>query len=349
MRKENSLMERLFMKNIFSIFICVTMIVYTLVGCTTTGGESISVNGESNQKLQVVTTIFPAYDWTREIVGDQAENVELTLLLDQGVDMHSYQPTVNDIIKIGSCDVFIYVGGESDKWVDEALQAAVNPDMVVIDLLETLGEGVKEEEIIEGMEEKHGHSFGEEHEHENEPEKDEHVWLSIQNAKYFCGVIADALAESDTAHAVSYQSNARDYETRLDKLDQQFQKTVGETSQRTLLFADRFPFRYLTDEYGLDYFAAFPGCEAETEASFATITFLAGKVDELGLPCVLTIDGSDTKIAQTVISNTQKKNQKILSVNSMQSVTREEIEDGMTYLTVMEKNRKAIETALYGE
>lgn len=332
-----------------------------LVGCGKNGAEQVDTEKGQDTKLRIVTTIFPVYDWTREILGKCADDTtnadtainttdavdtghtELTLLLDKGVDMHSYQPTVDDIIKIGSCDLFIYVGGESDEWVDEVLSAAVNPDMIVINLLEVLGDSVKEEEIIEGMESAH------EHEEEEEHESDEHVWLSVRNAKYFCEVIAEALTELDAEHAALYQENAADYMTRLDELDAQILKTVEEADKHTLLFADRFPFRYLTDDYGLEYYAAFPGCEAETEASFETITFLAEKVDELELPCVLTIDGSDQKIAKTVVSNTQKQNQDICSMDSLQSVTAEEIEEGMTYLTVMENNRIVLEKALSGK
>lgn len=317
-----------------------------LAGCGKNGGEQVLADARQETKLQIVATIFPVYDWTREILGEQgksAEHTQLTLLLDKGVDMHSYQPTVDDIVKIGSCDLFIYVGGESDEWVEEVLHAAVNPDMIVINLLETLGDRAKEEEIIEGMESAHAHEEGEEH------ESDEHVWLSVRNAKYFCSVIAEALMKLDAENADLYQENAMNYAARLDELDAQFLRTVEEADKHTVLFADRFPFRYLTDDYGLEYYAAFPGCEAETEASFETITFLAGKVDELGLSCVLTMEGSDQKIAATVAANTKKQNPYILSVNSMQSVTAEEIEDGMTYLSVMEDNRSVLEKALSGK
>ena len=353
LRDQKSLMEKEYfdMRKKISICLCIIMALLAFVGCGINDGENVSANEQQDTKLQIVTTIFPAYDWMREILGDRQDDVELTLLLDQGVDMHSYQPTVDDIIKIGSCDLFIYVGGESDQWVEEVLNGVVNPDIIVINLLEELGDSVKEEEIIEGMESGHDHQTAgiDGQENEKEHENDEHVWLSIRNAKYLCGVIADALTEIDEEYTVQYEVNAEDYEVRLDELDAQFQRTVGEADKDTLVFADRFPFRYLTDDYGLEYYAAFPGCEAETEASFETITFLAGKVDELGLPCVLTIDGSDQKIAKTVVSNTKKQNQRILSMNSMQSVTVEEMGNGATYLTVMEKNREVLEAALSGD
>lgn len=294
--------------------------------------------------FRIVATVFPAYDWTREILGEQVGDVELTLLLDGGVDMHSYQPTADDIIRIATCDVFIYVGGESDQWVEKVLSAAVNPDMVIINLLDVLGEDVKEEERVEGMEAGHEHGaiFGQ----EEEAEADEHVWLSVRNAKILCAQIALELEKLDSAHAVEYEQNVTEYIARLDELDAAFQCTVREGEADTLLFADRFPFRYLTDDYGLNYFAAFPGCEAETEASFETVAFLAKKVDELNLHGILVVDGSDRKIAETVISGTEAKDQEVFVMDSMQSVTKKEAEQGMTYLSVMEENRKVLERVL---
>lgn len=324
-------------------YICILCVLLCLSGCSFRGNRNTQTqNAAEEKKLKIVTTIFPVYDWTREIVGEQTDGIELTLLLDQGVDMHSYQPTVDDIITIGSCDLFIYVGGESDAWVEEVLEAAVNPDMKVINLLEVLGERVKEEEVVEGMESGHDH-------HEEEHGQDEHVWLSLKNAKELCSAIAGALSELDEEHVTQYAEHVEAYGTQLEELDEQFQKMVEQADKHTLVFADRFPFRYLTDDYGLEYYAAFPGCEAETEASFETITFLAGKLDELKLSCVLTIEGSDQKIAKTVAANTKQQNQKILSLDSMQSVTKEEIADGATYLSVMEHNRKVLERALSGE
>lgn len=295
-------------------------------------------------RLRIVATVFPAYDWTRETLGEQVGDVELTLLLDGGVDMHSYQPTADDIIQIATCDMFIYVGGESDEWVEKVLAAAVNPDMVIINLLDVLGEDVKEEERVEGMEP--GHEHGAILGHEEEAEADEHVWLSVRNAKILCAQIALELEKLDSAHAVEYEQNVTEYIARLDELDAAFQCTVWEGKADTLLFADRFPFRYLTDDYGLNYFAAFPGCEAETEASFETVAFLAKKVDELNLHGILVVDDSDRKIAETVISGTEAKDQEIFVMDSMQSVTRKEAEQGMTYLSVMEENRKVLERVL---
>ena len=299
--------------------------------------------------LNIVTTIFSEYDWVREILGDNAGNADLTMLLDNGVDLHSYQPTAQDILKISTCDLFIYVGGESDGWVSDALQEAANKDMKVIDLLDVLDDAVKEEEIVEGMEagEEHGDGEDEEHEEEEEgPEYDEHVWLSLRNAKVLCEAITNALTEIDPDHAADYRSNLTSYSEKLDALDAAYQSAVDSASRKTLLFGDRFPFRYLVDDYGLSYYAAFAGCSAETEASFRTITFLADKVDEFNLTSVLTIESSDQKIAQTIIQNTNEKNQNILTLNSMQSVTSNDVAAGTGYLSIMESNLDVLIEAL---
>ena len=183
-------------------------------------------------------------------------------------------------------------------------------------------------------------------EEEEEPEYDEHVWLSLKNAKVFCKATADDLSEIDKDHAETYQKNEENYAAKLDELDQNYQKTVDEASQKTLLFGDRFPFRYMVDDYGLDYYAAFMGCSAETEASFETITFLAGKLDELGLKNVMTIEKSDQKITKAIIENTKDKNQKILTLDSMQSATSDDVKAGTTYLSVMEDNLEVLKEAL---
>ena len=261
------------------------------------------------------------------------------MLLDNGVDLHSYQPTADDIMKISECDLFIYVGGESDAWVEDALKEAVNKNMKVINLLDVLGNTVKEEEVVEGMQ-------TEEEESEEGPEYDEHVWLSLKNAKVLCKAIADDLADIDAENAHIYQSNEQDYVKKLDDLDKQYQEVVDASSQKTLIFGDRFPFRYMVDDYGLSYYAAFVGCSAETEASFETITFLAKKTDELGIRNIMTIEKSDQKIAKTIIDNTKDKNQNILTLNSMQSTTSDDVKNGTTYFSVMEDNLEVLEEAL---
>lgn len=298
-------------------------------------------NNSSDKKLKIVTTIFPEYDWTRNILGERETDVDLTMLLDNGTDLHSFQPAVKDIMKVSSCDLLIYVGGESDQWIEDALKSAKNKNMKTINLMEVLGDAVKEEETVEGMQES-GHG----HEDEDEEEYDEHVWTSMRNAAVICDAIAETLEDMDSENKEIYQANAESYKEQLSTLDQEYQDAVDSAAQDTLVFADRFPFRYLVDDYGLKYYAAFSGCSAESEASFKTVTFLAGKIDELGTKSVLTIEKSDDRIAQTVIENTKAKDQKILQLNSMQSITSDEIKDGTTYLSVMEDNLNVLKEAL---
>lgn len=284
-------------------------------------------------------------------LGDKVKNVEVTMLLDNGVDLHSYQPTINYIAKISDCDMFIYVGGESDGWVNDALKNAKNNKMKVINLLEVLGDSVKTEELIEGMqEEEHDHHHDNEEiteeKHEHEEEKDEHVWLSLKNAKILCKVIADNLSEIDPENKDIYSANVSVYIEKLSALDEEYKKMVNGSNRKIVLFGDRFPFRYLVDDYGLDYYAAFVGCSAETEASFETVAFLSKKTDELKLPCVLTIEGANHKIAETVVANTYSKNQKVLTMDSMQSTTSSDVKNGITYISVMEKNLDILREAL---
>ena len=408
-------------KNIAAIMTASVLAVSALAGCgssaksaaTTTAAET-AAKAEESRKLSVVTTIYPEYDWVKEILGSNAEHAELTMLLDNGVDLHSYQPTAEDIMKIADSDLFIYVGGESDGWVKDALKEATNEDMKVINLLETLGENVKEEEMVEGMQEgEHHHDHGEEHDHEDgdhdhehedaeaehdhedgdhdhehegaeaehdhedgdhdhehesaeaehdhedgeaehehhhdhgdEPEYDEHVWLSVRNAKVLCTAIEEALAELDAENAESYAANLKSYSEKLDSLDQEYQAAVDGAAVKTLLFGDRFPFRYLVDDYGLDYYAAFVGCSAETEASFETISFLSQKVDELGLKAIMTIEGPEHKIAETIKENTKTKDQQILTMDSMQATDAEDVAAGVSYLSIMTENLEVLKAAL---
>lgn len=310
-----------------------------------------AAKAKKSDKLKVVTTIFPEYDWAREIIGDKASNVELTLLLGNGVDLHSYQPSIQDIAKISTADIFIYVGGESDGWVKDALKNATNKNMKVINLMETLGDKVKAEEVKEGMqaeeeEEHEHHHHHDDDEDEEEVEYDEHVWLSLRNAKILSAEIASALCEKDSANAAAYKANLADYSARLDTLDAKYAAAVKAGSKNTILFGDRFPFRYLVDDYGLDYYAAFVGCSAETEASFETVIFLSKKVDELGLNSVLKIESGDGKIARTIIQNTKKKNAKVLTMDSIQSTTAKQAKAGTTYLKIMESNLVVLTDAL---
>lgn len=291
-------------------------------------------------QLNVVTTIFPVWDWTRTAVGD-VEDVEITMLLDSGVDLHSFQPTARDIMSIANCDVFVYVGGESDEWVEDALKSADNPDMVVVNLMDVLGDGVKPEEALEGMQE-------EEEGEEEEEEADEHIWLSLRNAEVLTKAIADALSLADPDHADAYAANAEAYGQKLAALDAEYAAMLEGATFDTLLFGDRFPFRYLADDYALNCYAAFSGCSAETEASFETVVFLAGKVDALNLPAVLTLEGSDHRIAETIVQATQSKAAKVLTLDSMQGTTARDVANGASYLGIMAENLEVLKQAVQG-
>lgn len=311
------------MKKIMIAALCVLLLLTVVAGC----GEKTQPGG----KLHVVVTIFPAYDWVRQVVGEGSEQAELTLLLDNGTDLHSYQPSVDDMVEIARADVFIYVGGPSDDWVSDALKTSDKPDRIVIDLMDVLGDAAKEEEQTEGMMPDS---------EEDGAEYDEHVWLSLRNAALFCGYIADRLGEVDPDHAALYQANAEAYTRQLNDLDALYRAAVEASSVKTLLFADRFPFRYLVDDYELSYYAAFAGCSAETEASFETVVFLADKVDELGLHCILQTESADGSLADTIRRNTARQDQTIMVLNALQSG------QGETYLRVMESNLSVLREAL---
>lgn len=321
------------MKKIVPALCIMACVLTMLAGCA----KPSEIN--KTDKISVVTTIFPEYDWTREITKGN-ENIELTMLLDKGVDLHSFQPSADDIVKLSSCDVLIYVGGESDGWIDDALAEAKNENMVTINLLNELGENIKEEEIVQGME------SDEEVLEEDEAEYDEHVWLSLKNAKILCKSIADCLSVADPANKELYENNLQGYISKLDALDKEYEAAVSNASVKIILFGDRFPFRYMTDDYGLDYYAAFAGCSAESEASFETITFLAQKADELNLSAIIQIDNADGKIAQTIKETTSNSNQQILTMNSMQSVTSADVENNVTYLGIMQDNLSVLSQAV---
>ena len=316
-----------------------------LSGCAGSASSASSGGASGEEKsLRVVATIFPVYDWARQVVGD-LPGVELVWLQDTGVDLHSYQPSAADLLNLSSCDLFLYVGGESDSWVAGALEEAMNPDLQALNLLEALGDKARPEELTEGMQAEEDHD-GHDHDHEEEETADEHIWLSLRNASLLTGALADALGRLDPDNADAYAANAAAYQAQLAGLDAEYQAAVEGASASALLFGDRFPFRYLADDYGLEVYAAFPGCSAETEASFETVAFLAGKVDQLGLPAVLTIEGSDQRVAQTIIQNTAAQNAALLRLDSMQGTTARDAADGASYLSIMESNLAVLKTAL---
>lgn len=339
-------------KKLTVLFVLLMVAVLTVTAFAFTG-----CNGKDDGKLKVVVTIFPEYDWVLNVLGDRASDVSVKLLLDSGADLHSYNPSVADIVAVAEADLFIYVGGESDDWVDDALKNTKNKNMRTMNLLELLGDNAYEEEIVEGMEhehehedededEHHEHEHGHEHDHEEEAEYDEHVWLSLKNAAFYVNKIAQELSAVDPDYAETYKANAAAYVASLTTLDTRYAEVVAASPRDTVLFGDRFPFRYLVEDYGLKYYAAFVGCSAETNASFETIAFLAGKADALDLSVILKIESSTEDIARGIRDASQKKNQQIMVLDSLQSSTKKEYAAGRTYLAVMESNLSVLESAL---
>jgi zinc transport system substrate-binding protein len=312
---------------------------FSLVAC-----NSVSENKkQESHEFSIITTIYPEYAWTKEILGARTYSVNLTLLIKNGIDLHSYKPTAHDVAKIASADMVIYVGGESDEWIKDALTASPKKGRVEINLMEALGDRVKAEEIVEGMQaEAHEH-----HHHDEEVENDEHVWLSLKNAKILVKKIAEELSKIDAAHASAYKQNAEAYIAQIQSLDAEYRTAVESAARKTVLFGDRFPFRYLVDDYGIKYYAAFVGCSAESEASFETIAFLAGKMDSESLPSIFIIENGNEKIAKAVLAASKNsKSAQILTINSMQSITEEQIAEGVDYLSLMKSNLYVLKKAL---
>lgn len=306
-------------------------------------------------RKSIVCVGYPEYDWVMNILGNKSA-FTVTLLQNNGTDLHSYQPSVRDMAKISTCDMLVHVGGESGAWVADAVKTARNRNMTVVNMMEALGDRVREEEFVEGME-RHGedrdvHEGSSEragqsrHDDDEDVEYDEHIWLSLRNAMLLTQYISGKIQRLDPANAGVYRTNADAYVAQLAALDAEYARSVAASGRDTLLFGDRFPFRYLTDDYNLKYYAAFAGCSAESEASFETVAFLANKLDALGLNAVLTIEKSDRRLAKTVISNSRRKHLEILELDSLQSVTARELKGGRTYLSAMKANLEVLKKAL---
>ena len=317
-------------------------------GSSVTESSSVAEsNSEETKKLSIVTPIFPAYDWVKQVVGDN-KNVEISFLIDKGVDLHSYQASAADIAKITDSDLFVYVGGESDDWAEDIIKE--NPNLKYINMVDSIGEAALAEELVEGMQDEEEHDneseehANEEGEHEDgEEEIDEHVWLSIKNAETIVSAIEAKLAEIDPDNKAEYEKNANDYLAKLDELDKEYKDTLSSIQNKTIIVGDRFPFRYLVNEYGIKYYAAFTGCDAGSEASFETVKFLANKMDELNMSDIFIIDGSKGDLAKTIVENTKDKNAKVLVLDSMQST---KSSDNANYLDIMKKNLEVLKEVL---
>lgn len=313
-------------KKIISALGAVFMSAALLTGCGTPPTKNDS-------KLSIVCTVFPVYDWTRQVVGD-SDNIEVRYLLSSGADIHSFQPTADDMIAISDCDMFIYVGGESEEWVDDYLKNARNKDMKTLSLMNRLNQFVVEEEVKEGMAQ----------DDEDDPGYDEHIWLSINQAERCVSEISREVSRLDSQNALKYEENATVYVGELQLLDRSFHM-LFDNDPPTLIFGDRFPFRYFVEDYGLDYYAAFKGCSADSDASFETITFLSGKVDEIGADTVFAIENSDCTIADAIITNAKSGSPQIAVLDSIQSVSARQIDEGTTYIGIMRHNYDILKEA----
>lgn len=296
--------------------------------------DATETESENTEKLSIVTTIFPQYDFARQIVGDKAD---LHMLLKPGAEFHSYEPTPQDIKTIQESDLFIYTGGENDTWVESILESMEGngpQTMKLVDLVDTYIE-----EIVEGMEDNHDHD----HDHEHGHTIDEHVWTSPVKAKEIVEKMTAKIMELDPANADFYKENSEKYIAELEKLDQKFEDVVENASRKTILFGDRFPFRYLAEEYGLDYYAAFTGCSTDTEVSASTVAFLIDKTNELKLPAVFSIELSNEKIVDSIVESSEAEK---LTLHSVHNLSVEEFENGETYISLMEKNVENLAKAL---
>ncbi|WP_455600447.1 metal ABC transporter substrate-binding protein [Cloacibacillus sp.] len=319
-----------------------------------TGGKTPAIALKGTSKPKVITTIFPQYDFARAVGGDK---IELTMLLKPGMESHSYAPTPQDIVNIQNCDLFIYIGGENDVWADKILDSIDKehrPQVLkliscVSPVEEKLAEGMqaeaedhdhdKEEEHAHGAEDKDG----QDHNHDNEVEYDEHIWTSPRNAEKMTAAIMDKLILIDPQNRSAYEENTKAYIAELDRLDKDFRQAVSNVQRHRLIFGNRFPFRYLTDEYGLKYSAAFPGCAAESEASAATIAYLINRVKEEKIPVVFHIEMSNEKTADAICRETGARK---MLLHACHNISREEYESGATYVKLMRKNLENIKEAL---
>ena len=280
--------------------------------------------------IKVVCATAPLYDWTRQITKETT-STDAKLIIDKGTDLHSFQPSAADIIAIKNADVLVFVGGESDEWIRDAIKETTNKNQKVVCLMDVLKDSIVEEEVVEGMQDE------DEHDHDH----DEHIWMSLRLAAKSCKAIEEALSSVAKNDASKFKANLDEYVSKLEALDKQYGEAVKSARLDTMVVADRYPFRYLAEDYKLKYSAAFVGCSAETEASFETVKFLANKVKELDSKTILTIENSDGKIAKTVIETSGKTDVKVEVLDSMQSCGAE-----LDYLKVMTGNLEKLKAAL---
>ena len=322
-----------------------------LSGCGRAESGEEPGDGEGGRKLKVAATLFPYYDFVRQVAGDQ---VELSLVIPAGMDSHSFEPTPRDIRTMQEADVNIANGGAMEHWVDQVVDSFDREDQTVVIMMDHVD--AVEEEIVEGMEhsdEGHGHVHvhedGEEDGHLEEDESqyeieyDEHIWTSPVNAMRMVDVIAETLTERDPDHGAMYQAGAAAYLEELERLDKEFREVRDSAVHDMIVMGDKFPLRYFADTYGLRYRAAFSGCSSDTEPSARTIAYLIDKVKEEGLPVIYYLELSSHRVAEIIGEETGAVP---LLFHSCHNVTRRQFEEGVTYLELMEQNVKNLREGL---
>lgn len=314
-------------KKIICLFMTAILVLLCFSSCSAC---EITDDGD---KLKIVTTIFPQYDFARSIGGDR---VSLKMLITPGGESHSYEPTPQDIIAVKNCDIFICTGGESDVWSNVILKSIDTENITVIQMMNCVD--IVEEEIVDGMKEKIG--TGEE---EEEHEYDEHVWTSLKNVKKISSEIGNAMILNDSLNEEYYRDNLNQFLDELDSLDSEYENAISKAKNKTLIFGDRFPFRYLFKDYGLKYYAAFPGCSTESDVSAKNMMFLIDKVREENLPIVYYIEFSARKIADTISSETGAEP---LLFHSCHTISKSDFDSGVTYLSLMKQNLENLKRGL---
>ena len=320
------------MRRAISLLIALTLIALSLSSCAV---------APDNGQTDIVCTVFPIYDWVQNLIGEDTDGVSARLLVNRGTDPHSYTPTPTDIAALHAADILIYVGGESDAWIEDVLSTVKNKEIKLIKLIDLLGDRAldADEDCTDDdcHEHDHGHEAG---------AYDEHVWLSLKNAELLCEALTAELSAALPANAEKIAANGAAYKEKLTSLDARFAEEIEKAPKKLLIFADRFPFRYLTEDYGISYEAAFSGCSADSEASFETVVRLSDKLRASGVGVLMILESSSEDLAKTVISNSGCEGARIIRIDSMQSISPRDVEGGVTYLSIMEKNLAALTAAL---
>lgn len=309
-------------KKTILLVVLLLLAVITFTGCT-------SSEKPDNGKINIVSTIFPQYDFAREIAVDKAN---FKMLIQPGGESHTYEPTPQDIISIQNADVFLYIGGENDAWVDDILNSIDTTEIQIVKLIDYV-------ELTSVGEEEHNHSHSDEH----SSEFDEHIWTSPMNAKKMVEAISEAICKADPENADYYNNNTANYSAKLIDLDTRIRDVVSNAKRTELIFGDRFPLIYFTKEYGLTYHAAFPGCSSETEPSASTIALLSDKVKQENIPVILKIELSNSTVADTIASETSTK---VLTFYSCHNLSKTQFDNGESYLSMMTENIETLKIAL---